>query len=205
MSRSLMALALAGALLGGCNRNIDDTVNKSKGEVQAALAASTRALDLADQLPGADHQVEAVSTGVVWHFTLNGKRYASFTVSLDEKGPSETGISTKFEAVNDATEPGVPFLREAAKAVSEESVAAIIEDRPLDMAALQDRFKMQAVNPAAVVGAQQQIWGEAIKMGKEFQDSKYRAPTQPGELTDRAQPYEKKQPYDRTQPYDQQN
>lgn len=160
------------------------------------LQSSTDKLYIADQLPGAGHSVEAADGRVVWHFTLNDQDYARMNFSLAAAGPQSTRVTANFEEVNDAQGEGIPYLREMAKAVSQESAAAAIEGRSVDMATLQNRMKMVATKPSAVMGAQRAIWNEAINIGEANKSPKsYQAP----------QAYDAPQPYDKPQPYDSSN
>ena len=198
MSRRILALAVAIALLGGCSGEIDRTVQRSPGDVEAILqsADSDKALALAAHVPGAGHWIEPGAGRVVWHFTLEGKDYARMNVSLAENGPGTTRVTSAFEEVNDAAGQGLPYLREVAKAVGEETAAAAIEGRPVDQAALVNRYKLQvAGDPMKVVGVTRRYWDEAAKITQEGDTSSYQPP----------QSYDAPQPYDVPQPYDQGN
>ena len=193
MRRRILAAALSLAIVGGCSSGVGGTVNRPVGEVEAMLQASD-ALALAAHLPGTGHSVEAADGRVVWHFTLNDQDYARMTIALAEAGPEATKITTSFEEVNDAVGPGVPYLRGVARAVSEESIAAAVEGRSVDMAGLQNRFKAEiASDPMAISGATRQIWDEAIKVGEASTGS---------QTVNNGQPYDKTQHYDRTPAYD---
>ena len=194
MRCKILAIAAGTVLLAGCSGGgIDETVDRPITEVQALVeAAPEQALELADQLPGTDHSIESEDGRVTWHFTLHGQEYAQFVVSLTPKGPQSTQVKTSLVEMAGSTEPGVPFLRDGVEAVGEESVAAALEGRAVDMASLQRRFKAQVMaDPSKVTGATAQLWNEANKFGQE---------SSPKTLSN--QPYDKRQPYDRTQPYD---
>ncbi len=202
MIRRMLAAAAAIALLGACSGGINRTVDRPVGEVEAMLQSSTDALALAAQLPGAGHSVERGDGRVVWHFTLYDQDYARFIISLAGDGPQATRVTTTFEEVNDASGAGLPYLREVAKAVGEESVAATLDGRAVDLAALQDRYVVQAAaDPTKVVGATRQIWDEAAKMAKENNSPQSLAPPSSGPRP----AYETSQPYDAPQPYDRAN
>lgn len=191
MRRRILAAALSLALVGGCTSGVGGKIERPVGEVEAMLQASD-ALALASHLPGTGHSVDARGGQVVWHFTLNNQDYARMNISLAEAGPEATRVSTRFEKVSDAVGPGVPYLQEVARAVSEESVAAAVEGRSIDLAELESRFKIQAAtNPMAVSGATRQIWDEAIKIGEASSGT-----------FENQQPYDKTQAYDRTPAYD---
>jgi len=189
----ILIMALAAALLGGCSNGAGGTIDRPVGEVEAMLQAS-EALAFAAHLPGTGHSVEAGGGRVVWHFTLNDQDYARMNIALAQAGPEATKVTTSFEEVNDASGPGVPYLRGVARAVSEESVAAAVEGRSVDMAALQNRFKTElASDPMAVSGATRQIWDEAIRVGEASTGT---------QTSSSGQPYDKTQAYGRTPVYD---
>jgi hypothetical protein len=104
-------------------------------------------------------------------------------------------VTGTFEEVNDAKGEGVEYLREMANAVAEESAAAALEGRSIDMAAMQNRMKMVAANPSAVMGAQRAYWSELDDLRVPKSSS---SASQPPQAYDAPQPYDAPEPYDST-------
>ena len=202
MMKSRILAFTAFCCLVACSQGSQRTVEKPIQDVKEAVRAGESSLYLTNVLPGASNYVETRVDDVIWHFALNGQDYAQYTIQIAARGPTSTEVAGTFEEIDDAKEPGVPFLRDNAKAVSQELVAAALEGRPINHQALQDRFKMQAAtNPAAVMGAQRQYWDEAIKIGKENQSGSSSASSDTGSF-EKVQPYDEEQPYDKVPAYD---
>ena len=197
----MLRLVLVGlaAILGGCSGGMNRTVDKPIDEVRAIVQMSANSLTMADNiLPGAGHRADLMPDGIVWRFTHHERDYARMTISLTSKDPSSTQVSTKFEEIDDAIGPGLPFAQEAARGLSEEILTAALDGRQVNATALSDQFKIQAAkDPLAVGGAARAYMDEAANMMKENQA---RAGT--SSSSGKQQPYDKKQPYDKTPAYD---
>lgn len=197
----MLRLVLVGLVmtLGGCSGDVNRTVDKPIDEVRAILQMSANSLTMTDHiLPGAGHRADVMPDGMVWRFTLNERDYARLTISLTSKDSNSTEVSSKFEEINDAAGPGLPFMRETARGLSEEILAAALDGRQVNATALAEQFKIQAAkDPLAVGGAARAYMDEAANMMKENQA---RAGTYSSSGSQ--QPYDKKQPYDKTPAYD---
>lgn len=197
----LVVLAAAGIL--GCSSGVSHTMEKPIDEVRAMVQANERSLMLTHYLPGAGHKSELLADGMQWRFTLNDRDYARMVITLDAKNAQSTAVSTRFEEVNDAAGPGVKFLRETARATSQEILTATLEGRPINHALLQDQFKIQAAkDPLAVGGMAQAYMEESARMFKEIQANGGAFSATSGGSAGGTQPYDKQQPYDRTPAYD---
>ncbi len=156
---SVVALAL---LICGCSKSSSRLAEGSPDEVRAAIESSSQQLTFADQVMGAGHSTDRQGEDIVWHFTMEAADYGRYRISLSPSG-EKTRVDARFEPVNDASSPAIPFLRDSAKAVSEELVSAAIENRAVDQEALKRKYLANtARNPMAVVGVQQQqYWDDA--------------------------------------------
>jgi hypothetical protein len=148
--------------LAGCWGGISRSVDSSPYDVRLALEGNVSTLSFADQLPGASHFAEPTEAGVIWHFTVNGQVYARYVISVADKvGGSR--VSGKFEAVDGPTNQAVPYLRDTARAVSEETLLASLEKRAIDVSALQRKLIVNTVgDPSKIVGMQRAVMDEAI-------------------------------------------
>ncbi len=164
------------------------------------IQANEASLSLTHYFPSAGHVTEHAPDGLVWRFTLNDRDYARMVITLHPEGAQQTSVSSRFEEVNDAVGPGIPFLRSTARATSEEILAATLEGRPVDHATLQEQLKIAAAkDPQAMargyMEASAEMFNEIQATGETF------SATSSGAVRS-SQPYDKKQPYDRTPAYD---
>ena len=188
--RIIASCSIAGLLAacGGVSRSVD----LPPTDVRMALAQNANTLAFADQLPGASHSTERNEQGVIWHFTVKNRDYARYVVTIaDTHGGSR--VSGKFEEVDGPDNPAVPYLRDTAKAVSEETLLATLENRSIDVATLQRTFITSVItDPTKIVGMQQAIMSEAVNATKGLGDGS----------TYHSQPYDRTPAYDRTPNYD---
>ena len=101
-------------------------------DVRTALAANESTLTFADQLVGAGHSAEATEQGIVWHFTVNGQDYARYIITIADK-PGGSKVSAAFEEVDGPANTAVPYLRDTARSVSDETLLATLEHRPINI------------------------------------------------------------------------
>lgn len=195
MLRFLVSAFAVAALLSGCSGG-SRTVDKPIDEVRAIVQAAETSIGMTNYLmPGAGHRTELLGDGLVWHFTFHDQDYARMKVSLAAKDAQSTKVTSAYEKAGEAVGPGVPFLQDTAKSLSEEILTAALEGRPLDTTALATKYKIQAAsNPMAVAGAARGYMDEAARTMKEMN-----SPSSGGYSSE---PYDKVQPYDRTPAYD---
>jgi hypothetical protein len=161
MRRFIWLAPLPALALAGCWGGVSRTVDSSPYDVRTALEGNASTLSFADQLPGASHFAEPTETGIVWHFTVNGEDYARYVISVADKvGGSR--VSGKFEAVEGPANQAVPYLRDTARAVSEETLLASLEKRAIDVSALKRKLIVNTVSdPSKIVGMQRAVMDEA--------------------------------------------
>ena len=193
MSRVTYAL-LAGALaaLAACSPGFSRSVDTAPVDVKAALAANSSKLTYVDQLVGASHSTELTEQGVTWHFTVNGQDYARYVITIADR-PGGSKVSSSFEEVDGPSNPAIPFLRDSAKAISDEVLLATLERRSVDMAALQRTLIVNTVrDPMAVAGLQQAVVGELANTMREINSPNPRMGPQA---------YDRQRRYDKTPTY----
>jgi hypothetical protein len=178
------ALALA-ACWGGISRSVDS----SPYDVRTALAANASTLTLADPLPGASHSAERTEDGIIWHFTVNGQDYARYVVTIADRGSGST-VSGKFEQVDGPSNQAVPYLRDTARAISEETLLASLEKRAIDVDALKRKLIVNTINgPTKIIGMQRAMMDEAVNVTRDYGSGSTSS-------------YDKSHAYDRTPAYD---
>jgi hypothetical protein len=194
MSRVSVALLAAALSLVACSGGVSRTVDSPPIDVRAALAANAGTLGLADQLTGVSHSSEVTEQGVTWHFTVNGQDYARYVITIADR-PVGSKVSAYFEEVDGPSNSAVPFLRQTARALSDEVLLATLEKRPIDANTLKRVLIATTVrDPTAVAGMQQAIMGEAVNAMQEINSPNPRMGPQ---AYDRQRGYDKTPTYDR--------
>jgi hypothetical protein len=194
MSRVSVALLAAALSLVACSGGVSRTVDSPPIDVRAALAANAGTLGLADQLTGVSHSSEVTEQGVTWHFTVNGQDYARYVITIADR-PVGSKVSAYFEEVDGPSNSAVPFLRQTARALSDEVLLATLEKRPIDANTLKRVLIATTVrDPTAVAGMQQAIMGEAANAMQEINSPNPRMGPQ---AYDRQRGYDKTPTYDR--------
>jgi|SoiMethySBSTD1v2_1073268.scaffolds.fasta_scaffold47927_4 hypothetical protein len=194
MSRVSVALLAAALSLAACSGGVSRTVDSPPIDVRAALAANAGTLGLADQLTGVSHSSEVTEQGITWHFTVNGQDYARYVITIADR-PVGSKVSAYFEEVDGPSNSAVPFLRQTARALSDEVLLATLEKRPIDANTLKRVLIATTVrDPTAVAGMQQAIMGEAVNAMQEINSPNPRMGPQ---AYDRQRGYDKTPTYDR--------
>ena len=194
MSRVSVALLAAALSLAACSGGVSRTVDSPPIDVRAALAANAGTLGLADQLTGVSHSSEVTDQGITWHFTVNGQDYARYVITIADR-PVGSKVSAYFEEVDGPSNSAVPFLRQTARALSDEVLLATLEKRPIDGNTLKRVMIATTVrDPTAVAGMQQAIMGEAVNAMQEINSPDPRMGPQ---AYDRQRGYDKTPTYDR--------
>jgi hypothetical protein len=194
MSRVSVALLAAALSLVACSGGVSRTVDSPPIDVRAALAANAGTLGLADQLTGVSHSSEVTEQGVTWHFTVNGQDYARYVITIADR-PVGSKVSAYFEEVDGPSNSAVPFLRQTARALSDEVLLATLEKRPIDANTFKRALIATTVrDPTAVAGMQQAIMGEAVNAMQEINSPNPRMGPQ---AYDRQRGYDKTPTYDR--------
>jgi len=194
MSRVSVALLAAALSLAACSGGVSRTVDSPPIDVRAALAANAGTLGLADQLTGVSHSSEVTDQGITWHFTVNGQDYARYVITIADR-PVGSKVSAYFEEVDGPSNSAVPFLRQTARALSDEVLLATLEKRPIDANTLKRVLIATTVrDPTAVAGMQQAIMGEAVNAMQEINSPNPRMGPQ---AYDRQRGYDKTPTYDR--------
>lgn len=157
-----------------------------------ALAGNASTLTLADQMIGASHSAERTEAGVTWHFTVNGQDYARYVITIADEGAGSS-VSGTFEEVDGPTNPAVPYLRDTAKAISEETLLASLEKRGIDIDALKRKLIVNTVSdPTKVLRMQRAVMDEAVNATRDFG----------GGSGNRPGSYDRSHAYDQTPAYD---
>jgi hypothetical protein len=200
MLRRVFIAVAAATLMSACSAGVSRTVEYPAEDVRTMIQANEPSLSLTHYFPSANHVTEHAPDGLVWRFTLNDRDYARMVISLDPQGAQKTSVSSRFEEVNDAVGPGIPFLRRTARATGEEILAATLEGRPIDHATLQEQLKIAAAkDPQAMargyMEASAEMFNEIQATGGTF------SATSDGTVRS-SQPYDKRQAYDKTPAYD---
>jgi hypothetical protein len=160
MNRGRVALVGIAGLLGACSGGISRTVDSPPIDVRTALAGNETTLGFTDQLVGASHFSEATEKGIIWHFTVNGQDYGRYVITIADK-PGGSRVSAAFEEVDGPSNTAVPFLRDTARAASNEALLAALEHRPVNTANFQRALIVNTVrDPTKITGMQQAIVGE---------------------------------------------
>ncbi len=200
MLRRVFVAVAAATLMSACSAGVSRTVEYPAEDVRTMIQANEPSLSLTHYFPSANHVTEHAPDGLVWRFTLNDRDYARMVITLDPDGAQKTSVSSRFEEVNEAVGPGIPFLRRTARATGEEILAATLEGRPVDHSTLQEQLKIAAAkDPHAMargyMEASAEMFNEIQATGGTF------SATSEGAVRG-SQPYDKKQAYDRTPAYD---
>jgi hypothetical protein len=191
MTRGTYALLLGTAFLAACG-GVSRTVDSPPIDVRTALAANAATLGFADQLVGASHSTELTDKGITWHFTVNNQDYGRYVITIADK-PKGSKVSAKFEEVDGPTNSAVPFLRDTARTISQETLLATLEHRAINAATWKRSLIVNAVrNPAAVAGMQQAVMAEAVNAMHDMNSGSYTGP----------QHYDQGHGYDKTANYD---
>lgn len=189
-------LAVILAALAACSGGVSRTVDTAPIDVRAALAANSGTLGMADQLTGVSHSTETTDTGLVWHFTVNGQDYGRYVITIADRTVGSK-VSAYFEDVDvdGPANQAVPFLRQTARALSDEVLLASLEHRAIDANTLERVMITTTVrDPMAVAGMQQAIMGEVSNVMREMNDPNPRMGPQ---AYDRQRGYDKTPTYDR--------
>lgn len=193
MNRGKVALVGIVGLLGACSGGFSRTVDAPPIDVRTAIAANESSLTFVDQLVGAGHSSEATEKGIVWHFFVNNQDYARYVITIADK-PGGSKVSASFEEVDGPDNAAVPFLRDSARAVSDEVLLASLEHRAINYGNLQRSLIVNTVrDPSKIAGMQRAIVAELDNSMQNI--SPDRAP-------DQHHAYDDKQAYDRTPTYD---
>ena len=169
MLRNILIALSFGTIVSACSPGVSGTVERPVEEVRAMIQAHERSLLITHYLPSANHKTELWPEGLVWRFTLNDRDYARMVISLDRKGEQSTRVSSRFEQVDDAVGPGIPFLRKMARAASEEILAATLEGRAVNEVQLQEQLKIEAAkDPQLMARGYMEASGQ---MYKEIQET----------------------------------
>lgn len=193
MNRGKVALVGIVGLLGACSGGFSRTVDSPPIDVRSAIAANESSLTFVDQLVGAGHSSEATEKGIVWHFFVNNQDYARYVITIADK-PGGSKVSASFEEVDGPDNAAVPFLRDSARAVSDEVLLASLEHRAINYGNLQRSLIVNTVrDPSKIAGMQRAIVAELDNSMQNI--SPDRAP-------DQHHAYDDKQAYDRTPTYD---
>ena len=193
MNRGMVALVGIAGLLGACSGGVSRTVDSPPIDVRTAVAANEISLTFVDQLVGAGHSAEATDKGIVWHFFVNGQDYARYVITIGDK-PGGSKVSAAFEEVDGPNNPAVPFLRDTARAVSNEVLLASLEHRAINYDNLKRSLIVNTVrDPTKITGMQKAIVAELDNSMEGI------GPTQ---APDRHHGYDETQSYDRTPSYD---
>jgi hypothetical protein len=193
MNRGTVALVGIVGLLGACSAGISKTVDSSPMDVRLAIAGNESSLTFVDQLVGAGHSSEATDKGIVWHFFVNGQDYARYVINIADK-PGGSRVSASFEEVDGPDNSAVPFLRDSARAVSNEVLLSTLEHRAVNYGNLQRSLVVNTVrDPSKIAGMQRAIVAELDNSMQNI--SPNRAP-------DSHHAYDDRQAYDRTPTYD---
>ena len=108
------------------------------------------AMKFGNQLPGSAVYLEGLPDRLIWHFTKDGADYCRFTAQLIAAGPEKTRVVTRAEDAKEASDAAVAqggkpadysYLCGVARIAGDESVAATLENRPADMAAIGKRLQ----------------------------------------------------------------
>lgn len=200
MLRTVLVISGATAIVGACSLAPSHTVERPAAEVRAMIQANENSLRLTHFFPSANHKTEHEADGLVWRFTLNDRDYARMVIKLRPRDALSTRVTSRFETVNDAVGPAIPFLRRTARATSEEIIAATVEGRPVNHALLQDQLKVEAAKDPQIMA---RAYMEAsAEMFKEIQATGGTFSSTSNPAVRSSQPYDKRQPYDRTPAYD---
>jgi hypothetical protein len=195
MNRGMVALVGIAGLLSACSGGISRTVDSPPIDVRTVLAANESTLGFTDQLVGASHSSEATEQGIVWHFMVNGQDYARYVITIADK-PGGSRVSAAFEEVDGPNNSAVPFLRDTAKAASDEALVAALEHRPVKMANFQRALIVNTVrDPSKITGMQQAIVAELDNAMQDIGPGSAQA-------RDKHHSYDDTQSYDKTQSYD---
>ena len=192
MNRGMVALVGIAGLLSACSGGISRTVDSPPIDVRTAVAANESSLTFVDQLVGAGHSAEATDKGIVWHFFVSGQDYARYVITIADK-PGGSKVSASFEEVDGPNNSAVPFLRDTARAVSNEVLLASLEHRTINYDNLKRSLIVNTVrDPTKITGLQRAIVAE---LDNAMQD------IGPSQAPDRHHAYDESQPYDRTPSY----
>jgi hypothetical protein len=182
-------------LLGACSGGFSRTVDSPPIDVRTAIAANESSLTFVDQLVGAGHSSEATEKGVVWHFFVNNQDYARYVITIADK-PGGSKVSASFEEVDGPDNAAVPFLRDSARAVSDEVLLATLEHRAINYGNLQRSLIVNTVrDPSKIAGVQRAIVAELDNAMQDIGPDPSHAP-------DKHHAYDETQSYDRTPTYD---
>ena len=193
MNRGMVALVGIAGVLGACSGGVSRTVDSPPIDIRTALAANESSLTFVDQLVGAGHSAEATDKGIVWHFFVNGQDYARYVITIADK-PGGSKVSASFEEVDGPTNSAVPFLRNTARAVSNEVLLASLEHRAINSDNLKRSLIVNTVrDPTAITGMQRAIVAE---LDNSMQD------IGSGQAPDKRHSYDETQAYDKTPAYD---
>ncbi len=187
-------IGIVAASLAACSGGVSRTVDTAPIDVRAALAANESKLTFVDQLVGADHSTELTDQGITWHFTVNGQDYGRYVITVADRRVGSK-VSAYFEEVDGPSNTAIPFLRQSARAISDEVLLATLEKRAVDPNTLKRALIVNTVrDPMAVAGMQQAVVGELANAMQEINDPNPRMGPQ---AYDRQRGYDKTPTYDR--------
>ena len=195
MNRGMVALVGIAGLLSACSGGISRTVDSPPIDVRTAVAANESSLTFVDQLVGAGHSAEATDKGIVWHFFVNGQDYARYVINIADR-PGGSKVSASFEEVDGPDNSAVPFLRDTARAVSDEVLLASLEKRSINYDNLRRSLIVNTVrDPTKITGMQKAIVAELDNAMHDIGPGSSQAP-------DKHHAYDETQSYDKTPAYD---
>jgi hypothetical protein len=191
----MAALVLLPSFATACSGGISRTVDSPPIDVRTALAANESSLTFVDQLVGAGHSAEATDKGIVWHFFVNGQDYARYVITIADR-PTGSKVSASFEEVDGPSNSAVPFLRDTARAVSNEVLLASLEKRAINYDNLKRSLIVNTVrDPTKITGMQRAIVAELDNAMHDIGPGS-------GQARDKHHAYDETQSYDRTPSYD---
>jgi len=158
----LVALVLT---LAACSADKSRVVNEPIDAIQARLTVlppASDAMDVARSMPGMNVYPQPNDRVFTWRFVDNGMEFCQFVVELSEAGAGKTRVNHR------AVEPpgaaaGYRYHCDLARFAGEETLAATLEGRPANRAALQKQFASYVIaNPAAMMRAVDQSMEKKI-------------------------------------------
>jgi hypothetical protein len=161
-----LEIVAAALLLGGCSGQTSHVAEEPLAAIRArliALPSEANAMNTALQAVGTSYWLASTENPLVWRFAKDGAIYCVFNAKLEEAGTTRTRILSWVENADEAAQAAVPagrqradyrFLCDVARIAGEESVRAVIENRPANNEVITAKLRQNLVqDPASAMRA----------------------------------------------------
>jgi hypothetical protein len=146
MSRAVLLSIPACLMLGACGELFGDLVQQPRDATIMMvynMPSADNLMMLPQRFPNVTVRAGTSEEGVVWTYLMDGKEACRFTAHVKEETPTSSVVWTEMD---DVSAEGEGYLCETVRIAGEESVAAVLEGRPVNRQAVEAAIAAAMVN-----------------------------------------------------------